>query len=88
VVGLKYMRQKKSLTEKTIALLLSGKSKQAKKYAGKHVLVVKDKVIPLKEGEAGWKDFLRLKKQYRESPVLTFVPRPDISYILLIYENR
>lgn len=82
------MKKKKSLTQKTLSLLLSGKIKAYKKYAGKHVLVVEKEIIPLKKGEAGWKDFLRLKKKYNQPPVLIFVPRPDISYILLIYENR
>ena len=75
--------KEKSLTQKTLSLLLSGKSRIAKKYAGKHVLVVRNKVIPLKEGhEEIWRDIDRLKKQYGEMPVVTFVPRQDISYIL------
>lgn len=79
------MKQKKSLTQKTLSLLLSGKSKKAKKYAGKHVMVVKNEVVSLKEkGEDIWKDIERLKKKYNEMPVITFVPRQDISYILLI----
>lgn len=40
------MKQKQSFTQKTLSLLFLGKSKISKKYAGKHVLVVKDKVIP------------------------------------------
>jgi hypothetical protein len=73
---------KNSLTQKTLALLLSGKSRVAKKFAGKHVLVVGKEVVPLKKGENGWKDFVRLEKKYGHSPVVVFVPRPDISYIL------
>lgn len=72
-----------SLTQKTLSLLLSAKSKAARKYAGKHVLVVKDKVIPLKDKhEEMWQDIERLKKKYGEMPIITFVPRPDLSYIL------
>ena len=72
-----------SKTQKTLLLLLSGKSKEAKKYAGKHVLVVKDRVVPLKEKEEEiWKDIEQLKKKYGEMPMITFVPRHDISYIL------
>ena len=79
------MKTKISKTQKTLSLLLSGKSKEAKKYAGKHVFVVKDEVVPLKEKEEDiWKDIKKLKKQYGEMPVITFVPRQDISYILLI----
>ncbi len=76
-----------SITQKTLNLLLSGKSKVAKEYAGKHVLVVKNKVVPLKEKqEEIWKDIERLKKRYKETPIITFVPRPDISYILLLWK--
>lgn len=77
----------KSETQKTLSLLLSGKGKEAKKYAGKHVLVIKNKVVPLKEKEEDiWKDIERLKKRYGEIPTITFVPRHDISYILIICE--
>jgi len=73
-----------NLTKKTLSLLLSGKTRLAKKYAGKHVLVVKNKVVPLKEKEEDiWRDIQRLKKEYGEMPTLTFVPRRDISYILI-----
>ena len=73
----------KSATQKTLTLLLSGKSREAKKYAGKHVLVVGNKVIPLKEKrEEIWRDINELKRKYGEMPVITFIPRTDISYIL------
>lgn len=71
-------------TQKTISMLLGGKSKVAKKFAGKHVMVVKKKVIPMKKGEAFWRDFDKLKKEYRETPISLFVPRPGISYILIL----
>lgn len=72
-----------SLTQKTLSLLLSAKSKAARKYAGKHVLVVKDKVVPLKDKrEEMWQDIKRLKNKYGEMPIITFVPQPDLSYIL------
>jgi len=71
-------------TEKTLFSLLSGKNKHAKKYAGKHVLVVKNKIVPLKDTEDDiWCDIEKLKGEYGEMPVLTFVPRQDISYILI-----
>ena len=75
---------KKDLTQKTLHLLLSGKSSIAKKFAGKHVLVIKDKVILLKKGEEGWKDFVKLEEKYGQPPIVTFIPRQDISYILTI----
>lgn len=75
----------KSKTQKTLSLLFTGKSKEAKKYAGKHVLVIEDKVVPLKEKEEDiWRDIKRLEKRYCEMPIITFVPRHDISYILII----
>jgi hypothetical protein len=51
------MSKQKNLTQKTIAMLLAGKGKKAKKFAGKHVLVVKNKLIVMKKGEAFWQDF-------------------------------
>ncbi len=71
----------KNFTEKTLSLLLSGETTAAKRFAGKHVLVVEDKVIPLKNGEEGWKDFVRLEKKYGQPPVVIFVPRQDIFYV-------
>lgn len=77
------MKENKSDTNKTLLSLLSGKNKYAKKYAGKHVLVVKNIIVPLKETEDEiWMDIEKLKSEYGETPVLTFVPRHDISYIL------
>ena len=73
----------KDLTQKNLTLLLSGRHPQSKKYAGRHVLVIEDKIIPLREGEKGVKDLEKLEKKYGKPPVLTFVPRLDISYILI-----
>jgi len=74
----------KKLTDKTISMLLQGKSKIAKKYAGKHVLVVKDKVVPMKDSyDDFWKDMEQLEEKYGEKPRATFVPRHDITYILV-----
>lgn len=73
-----------NLTQKTLSLLLSGKSRISKKYAGKHVLVVKNKIVPLKEREKEiWEDIEALEKKYGETPIITFIPRQDISYILI-----
>lgn len=80
------MKHKQSLTQKTLSLLLSGKSKVFKKYAGKHVMVIRNRVIPLKgKEEEFWKEMEKLEKEYGETPVLTFVPRQDISYILFLW---
>ena len=78
---------KNSSEEKTLNLLLSGKHPKAKKFAGHHVLVINDQVFPLKEKEAGLKDIERLEKEFGQTPVIVFVPRQDISYILVLCEN-
>lgn len=78
------MTDEKNLTQKTITMLLAGKSKNAKQFAGKHVLVVKNKIIPMKKGEAFWRDFYNLKDKYNETPISLFVPHPDMSYILIL----
>jgi len=75
---------KKQPEEKILGLLLSGKHPKAKKYAGHHVLIVKNQVFPLKEGEEGIKDIDHLEKKYGKTPTLAFIPRQDISYILLL----
>lgn len=74
---------KKTISNKTVALLLSGKHPKAKKYAGHHVLVVDNHIVPLKEGEEAIKDIERLEKKYGKTPTIVFVPRHDVSYILL-----
>lgn len=78
---------KKSLEKKNLNLILSGRHSKAKKYAGHHVLVVKDQIIPLKEGEDGVKDIEYLEKKYGKTPTIVFVPRQDISYILAICQK-
>ena len=71
------------LQEKTLNLLLSGKHPSAKKYAGHHVLVVENKVFPLREDGNASEDIKKIKEKYGKSPIITFVPRQDISYILI-----
>lgn len=75
---------KKNTTEKTLQALLSGLHPLAKKYAGKHVFVIDQEVVPMKEGSKAMEDFKHLKAKYHHSPVLTFVPEPGASYILNI----
>lgn len=70
--------------QETLNLLLSGKHPRAKKYAGHHVLVVKDKIVPLKDGKEAIEDIKILEKKYGKTPTLVFVPRQDISYILFL----
>lgn len=70
--------------EKILNLLLSGKHPKAKKYAGHHVLVIKNHIIPLKEGKEAIKDIERLEKKFGRTPTIVFVPRQDISYILIL----
>jgi hypothetical protein len=79
------MKTKKTTTQTTLSLLLSGKRKAFQKYAGKHVLVVGNRIMPIHEGEENfWKEVEELEKKYGETPTITFVPRKDISYILLV----
>ena len=77
------MKKKASLTERTLSLLLSGKGRTARKYAGKHVLVVGDRIVPIKsQTKAVWRDIEQLEQKYGETPVITFVPCPNLTYIL------
>ena len=78
------MRKKLTSTEMTLSALFAGKGQTAKRYAGRHVLVVRDKVTPLREGVEGRREWERLKAHYQESPVVVFVPRQDVSYILVV----
>lgn len=68
--------------EQTLHLLLAGKHPKAKKFAGQHVLVIANEVVPLRKGVAAIKDIERLEKKYGQSPTIVFVPRTDVSYIL------
>lgn len=70
-------------TQQVLTLLLSGKHPKAASFAGKHVLVVKDKIIPLKKSKAALKDIERLEKKYKETPTIVFVPKAGVSYILI-----
>lgn len=81
---IRYFCMKNQLEERTLNLLLSGKHPSAKKYAGHHVLVINDKVFPLKEGERANDDIEKLEKKYGKTPIIAFVPRQDISYILFV----
>lgn len=76
--------QKKDRTQLNLTLLLSGKHPQAQKYAGKHVMVIENEITPLKEGKEALEDMQKLEKKYGRLPTLVFVPRPDISYILIL----
>lgn len=76
--------KKINTTEKTLQALLSGSHPQAKKYAGKHVFVIDKEVVPMKKGDKAMEDFKHLKAKYHNSPVLTFVPDPGTSYILIV----
>lgn len=75
--------KKKDDTQKTLHALLAGIHPLAKKYGGKQVFVVENEILPLRRGEKGLGDFKRLKVKYGKKPVLTFVPHPGVSYILI-----
>lgn len=76
---------KQRKTQQVLALLLSGKHPKAEKFAGQHVLVVKEEIIPLKKGKAALADIARLEKKYQETPTIVFIPHPDVSYILILW---
>lgn len=78
------MMKKTKSTNQILAALLSGRHPQAKKLAGKHVLVVKDQIVPMKSGKGALKDINSLEKKYGETPTLIFVPRQNVSYILIL----
>lgn len=78
---------KKFSEEKILNLLLSGRHPKAKKYAGHHVLVIKDEIVPLREGKETLEDIKRLEKKYGQTPMIVFVPRQDISYILILCQK-
>lgn len=78
---------KKQPQEKILNLLLSGKHPKAKKYAGQHVLVIENQVFPLKEGRKAIIEIDRLEKKYGKTPTMVFVPRQDISYILILWQK-
>lgn len=74
---------KKDTTEKTLHSLLSGSHPLSKKYAGKQVFVVDREIVAVKEGKQSLSDFKELKAKHGKSPVLTFVPQPGATYILI-----
>ena len=74
----------KLTTQQTLNVLLTGKGKEARQFAGKHVLVVKGHIEPLGSGTESKKTFRELTRKYGESPVVVYVPREDVSYILFV----
>lgn len=80
----KFTMKKASQEDKIISLLLSGKHRNAKQYAGRHVLVIENEIVPLKRGISGIKTIEKLEKKYGITPTIVFIPRQDISYILLV----
>jgi hypothetical protein len=75
--------KKKDTTQKTLYALLAGAHPLAEKYGGKQVFVIENEIFPLRGGKRGLEDFKRLKAKYGKKPVLTFVPHPGVSYILI-----
>ena len=86
---LKMMVKKKLVSNKqdVVQALLRGSHPQSKKYQGKHVMVVNDKIVALGEGEKAVKDYQRLAKRYGQAPRLTFVPKHDSLYVLCLLQN-
>ncbi|MBI2346399.1 MAG: hypothetical protein HYV03_05870 [Deltaproteobacteria bacterium] len=65
-----------------VTRLLTGHGAMHRKYRGRHVMVAGEKVVPLRRGRSGVKDFQGLTKQFGKPPLLLFVPRDDVTYIL------
>lgn len=78
------MKKGLGTTDKTLQGLLSGTHPLAKRYGGKQVFVIDDKIIVVKKGRKALSEFKQLKKKYGRAPVVTFVPEPGASYILLL----
>ncbi|KKT34517.1 MAG: hypothetical protein UW24_C0028G0006 [Parcubacteria group bacterium GW2011_GWA2_44_12] len=74
-------------TQKTLSLLHAGKLEGVERYAGKHVYVAGDTVIPLQSGKRTKAQLSKLIKTYGRIPVITFVPRQGMSYILCLWER-
>lgn len=74
---------KQDLTDKTLQDLLSGSHPLAKKYAGKQVFVIDSEIVPLGRSKKSLTDFKKLKTKYGKPPILSFVPQPGASYILI-----
>lgn len=77
------MKKARETTQKTIHALLSGVHPLVKKYAGKHVLVINNEIVLLATGKRGMNEFKRLKEKHGRPPILTFIPQPSSSYILI-----
>lgn len=78
------MKKASETTNKTLQALLSGTHPLVKKYGGKQVFVVDDNVVIIKKGRGALSEFKQLKKKYGKAPVVTFVPQPGTSYILIL----
>lgn len=73
--------------KKTLSLLLSGKHRSSKKFAGRHVLVVDDEIQLLENGKKGTNEIARLEKKHGKTPTIVFVPKKDTTYILVLCEK-
>lgn len=78
------MKKAPEATNKTLQALLSGSHPLVKKYGGKQVFVIDDNIIIIKKGSKALSEFKQLKKKYGKAPVVTFVPQPGTSYILIL----
>ena len=78
-----WKHEEEGITDRTDTVIAPfRKGRAARKYAGKHVPVVGDRVVPLKpQAKAVWRDIEQLEQKYGETPVVTFVPCPNLTYI-------
>ena len=68
--------------EDTIQLLLTRRHPEYEKYAGKHVFIIEDKIIPFSTSKRMEKKLKELKKRYKKLPTIVFVPKKEVTYIL------
>ena len=70
------------MTRDLVNQLLSGHGAAYRRYRGHHVLVAGKRVVPLRRGKAGLQAFQKLTRETGKPPVVVFVPREDVTYIL------
>ena len=68
--------------QNTIQLLLTGKHPEYEKFAGKHVFVINNKIIPFSASKKAKEKIEKIKKKYKKLPTLLFVPKKEVNYIL------
>ncbi len=70
-------KNSKKSGKQLLKILLS--EKMGKKYAGKHVMIVGDRIFAAKTGEEASRKFEQLRQKYPDQmPLLTYIPKEDL----------